>query len=719
MPAPSLRIPLGLNMDGFQKNIESAKGLTSTATKFITKQFIDMNASMLATQGASGAAVLGFRSILGVLGPLTLAVGGIVGVFKLMGYATELAKEKIEEFNAIAEKASKSNVSTDFFQRFTKSGEVLRLTVDDVTAALERFNQQSRGGLGGSALEQQVERLKGFGNFEGNSGVAAIGNATGTEAKLRATVQLIDQALESGQRLAALDIAEKAFGSKVTDNLRQDAAYLDQMLATADKMAASKIISDEQVGQAIQLKTRLEEAEKVLAEKFKPIRDDLAKLGTQYHQSWIDIVEVMSSAVGKANQLYDGLKGIPAVLADLGNASFWTKLTEASGRLGLNSELPEGMVLKGQPGYAQAPGVAALAAGLNNRAAVARSMQEAIDTQTKVRGDTSKAPPAKAIAEVNDAYDRAIETLEKHTARLQADAAAVGLGTGALEEYRARNALVTAAQQAGIPVAGETAKKIDEVARAAGAAGDALAKARVTGDIKFGSGTAFLSQEDVAIAQQLRSIYGNDIPAALASSQAAALRLNDATRSIASTISTNLSGSIVDVLDGTKSAGQAFQDFSKIAIRAIEETIVKLLIVGPLMRSLQGGLGGLFGAAGGAGSLATDGIGGFGPTFPGNAGGTDSWRGGPTWVGERGPEVVNLPRGSQVVPNDVARMGGGGSINVTLIEDSSRAGQTQKQDNGNGFDVAIFVDAITAKNVGNPGSATSAVLNQRGRLASR
>jgi hypothetical protein len=49
-----------------------------------------------------------------------------------------------------------------------------------------------------------------------------------------------------------------------------------------------------------------------------------------------------------------------------------------------------------------------------------------------------------------------------------------------------------------------------------------------------------------------------------------------------------------------------------------------------------------------------------GPLFsaPGNALGTDHWRGGMSWVGERGPELVNLPRGAQVVPNH--RIGGGG-----------------------------------------------------------
>jgi TP901 family phage tail tape measure protein len=43
-----------------------------------------------------------------------------------------------------------------------------------------------------------------------------------------------------------------------------------------------------------------------------------------------------------------------------------------------------------------------------------------------------------------------------------------------------------------------------------------------------------------------------------------------------------------------------------------------------------------------------------------NAAGTDNWRGGLTWVGERGPEIVNLPRGAQVIPNDKLGAGSGG-----------------------------------------------------------
>lgn len=38
-----------------------------------------------------------------------------------------------------------------------------------------------------------------------------------------------------------------------------------------------------------------------------------------------------------------------------------------------------------------------------------------------------------------------------------------------------------------------------------------------------------------------------------------------------------------------------------------------------------------------------------------NAAGTENWRGGLTWVGETGPELVNLPRGSQIMSNEDSR----------------------------------------------------------------
>ena len=55
-----------------------------------------------------------------------------------------------------------------------------------------------------------------------------------------------------------------------------------------------------------------------------------------------------------------------------------------------------------------------------------------------------------------------------------------------------------------------------------------------------------------------------------------------------------------------------------------------------------------------------------------NASGNHSWKGGLTWVGEAGPELVNLPRGSQIYNNqDSMNMGGTNNyyINVNGIEE--------------------------------------------------
>ena len=52
------------------------------------------------------------------------------------------------------------------------------------------------------------------------------------------------------------------------------------------------------------------------------------------------------------------------------------------------------------------------------------------------------------------------------------------------------------------------------------------------------------------------------------------------------------------------------------------------------------------------GRSAAKGAGGSGGMVAGNAGGTDNWRGGPTWVNENGGELITLPSGSKVLPAD-------------------------------------------------------------------
>lgn len=57
-----------------------------------------------------------------------------------------------------------------------------------------------------------------------------------------------------------------------------------------------------------------------------------------------------------------------------------------------------------------------------------------------------------------------------------------------------------------------------------------------------------------------------------------------------------------------------------------------------------------------------------------NASGTNFWEGGPTWVNERGAELINLPRGSQVIPHDKSTE----SSNPIVINVYASAGQDER-----------------------------------------
>jgi len=52
-----------------------------------------------------------------------------------------------------------------------------------------------------------------------------------------------------------------------------------------------------------------------------------------------------------------------------------------------------------------------------------------------------------------------------------------------------------------------------------------------------------------------------------------------------------------------------------------------------------------------------------------NAMGSASFKGGPTWVGENGPEIINAPRGSNILSNSRSRnmLGGGGGVSVSIV----------------------------------------------------
>ena len=330
-----------------------------------------------------------------------------------------------------------------------------------------------------------------------------------------------------------------------------------------------------------------------------------------------------------------------------------------------------------------------------------------------------------------DDIDRTTDSVERQIAKLQADAEAAGEGARSLEELRVEAQLYAAAERAGKTDLEQYADQFKNLAERAGQAAEQLARAKVAADIKTGANTAFLSQDDVAIAQKLKDIYP-DVTAALNSTEAAQLRFNSAARGLSSSIEGDLVNGLTDITMGTKSAGQGFSDLATAVEKSIEQMIIKITIVEPLMRALQSsisgsGILGLLGL-GGAPGVASNGsiLGALGPTSVGGAplvgsalgnvfaagqvvpfaagGVVDS----PTIVpmalfGEAGPEaIVPLRRGADGSLG-VASSGGGGKAPTIVINNHTDA-QPQVSASSNG-DVTVTlrktIDAAVGDSMSN------------------
>lgn len=170
-------------------------------------------------------------------------------------------------------------------------------------------------------------------------------------------------------------------------------------------------------------------------------------------------------------------------------------------------------------------------------------------------------------------------------------------------------------------------------------------------------------------------------------------------------VTTGLGTFFEDVIGGTKSIKNAFFDMTK----GISQSINKLVsedLAKRLYKSIFGGadsasgfdLGALLSKLiGGAGGGSSAGFGDFPTGFgdiPAFAGGTNYAGGGMALVGESGPEIVNLPRGAQVIPNNQLQpaMNGGRSLTVhqtiNVLPGATRESATQAA-NAMGTELAL------------------------------
>lgn len=259
--------------------------------------------------------------------------------------------------------------------------------------------------------------------------------------------------------------------------------------------------------------------------------------------------------------------------------------------------------------------------------AAAKDAEPAI--RVVINGKPSVNPgPKQSGNEGRDAFETNVDQLTKRTATINADTAAMFQNNAVQQQYRAEFQLLNSIVRDGGEVTLAQVQAYEKL-RASMTAQQALTAA----------GIQLTTEHSEAFRSSSLNIYNATV--AYDAARDALNKINSASQQVGSALSTAFADGILEAKNLNDVVSSLLKNLARAAINSSFTNLFSPS------------------AAGGVSPIAS--LLGFGR----NAGGTDNWRGGPTWVGENGPEILNLPRGSQVVPNAVAMQRsstGGGAI---------------------------------------------------------
>lgn len=598
MPTPSLSIPIKLNLDQLKEQLRQTSSLTGTATRQIAKQFLDMNKDL--AKDAIFATMA--RGAVELAGKVALAVGA----YKLMSAAISGAREQMQQMVDIADKAQNLGVSPAFLQAFTSEARKLKVEAGELESALDHAFQATKDkspvdigewSVGEEKITDVEKALRVYNEELAKAagqrlqGLVLFRDAQTQEDKIKAVLAAMIQLDQIGQRAASLDLGERMFGSQIVDRIRQGKTSAESMLATIKEASTNSdgIFSNALVTRAKEMDDQLKLAHQRLSTALKPSWDDLASVLLTIKGDWAEVVNLIAKAVEWSNKM-PRIPGMPASDNDLGAKR------EALDRVNAR--------LNGTSSWTDTFGILASRETLEGHrdrlqkeiGALAQGDQYGPPVPSQTRG-TGPAPTKISTGSEVDKLGTAADSIEKRTAALREEAAGIDLSTAAREKNKIAAQLQVVAMQANAAagkgegvVTAEQRQRIEEVTEAYGKATEAIEKATVAQSIRRGRQTSLLDPQDVQIAEQLKGLYPN-VSDALNSVEASAMRTNEAMRSVGSTMSSSLTTGLADILDGTKSVSAGFADMAKSIVRALEEAMIKMLIVQPIMRSLGGTLG--------------------------------------------------------------------------------------------------------------------------------
>jgi hypothetical protein len=376
----------------------------------------------------------------------------------------------------------------------------------------------------------------------------------------------------------------------------------------ADKAKTLKLIDEENVIRAAELKNEIDEAYAILSERWTLVLPDLTRLGLEFYAVWVKVVVKTAEFVEWVNKIPDRISelipDLDAVTAKLKEWSDWidkiiNKLALMAAKVPIVGTALAGTI-RGLTGVGAEVGpqdttaidqmTAArrrLTIGMADQSAVGRAATQAMEIEMRVLGDTSK-----ALDNQSAAWDRLVAGIARRIATQQAEAQAMDQGVAAVAALRVELELKAAAEARGIPITAKMREQIDKLKQDAAAAADAVARMKITLEIKREFEGLGVTDEDVAIANKLRDIYPK-ISDALNSAFAQQMRFNAALKSarditvqFGTTFYTDFIGAIRQGEKSSQALAHAFrQGMQKVVDEIITSGIRQILqkLVGQLL----------------------------------------------------------------------------------------------------------------------------------------
>lgn len=549
------------------------------------------------TQKASAATAFFARSLQGML--VVLAGGGI---YKLLEGSVKALAE-------LGDRMRDTRLSGDTLQGLRIGAAEARVSTQELNKALDSFTAISKKAV--PEAKEFYKALSAINPAFVSAFQAQAGKAGGQEERLR----LIADALKSAKtETERLQLAQKALG---TDNERVIDMFVKGRQALDDYIGKAReygILVDEAfIKKAQDAERTLGILSTVIADKLRVAIVDilpdlmaflpvLEKIGVGIMDIFANALETESRPLGTLNRELEDTrahlqrlyKDRDAAVAANGDGGWAVSLgLSDNGLADLNSRIE-----KYEKYY--------------ERLSKAVSGNERAQFGPTLPSGGSSAPGFPALpgrGPSSSPWDSAVNSINRHIAAMTADAEAVGKTSAEHARLRVEAQLVEAGLRSGLSEAAvRSSEKFRELGQAAQDAAQKLALARVNDQIRLDRETSFLSQQDVQIAQQLRDIYPS-VADALSSVEAQAMRVNDAMKELSSSIESNLTSGLTDIVSGTKSASDGFRDMANSIIKDIERMVIRMLVIQPLMRGLQGMLGGFGFADGGVFGLPSIGNG--------------------------------------------------------------------------------------------------------------